>query len=166
MSVSVRSPAHGLRPPPAVVVLASAGPHRAAVARVARELGYRVVEAENPFEILGRLRAHPAMAQMLLVEVSLPGMDGGEVVERARDLSPTLRTGFLSDDPGGRDADLIRAYPEVLVVDLPADRAALVAVLRAGLGRSRVSAAVDDRVRSRGSGRFGPAGEITGPGRI
>ena len=149
-----------------MVVLASAGPHRAAVARVARELGYRVVEAENPFEILGRLRAHPAMAQMLLVEVSLPGMDGGEVVERARDLSPTLRTGFLSDDPGGRDADLIRAYPEVLVVDLPAERAALVAVLRAGLGRSRVSAAVDDRVRSRGSGRFGPAGEITGPGRI
>lgn len=166
MSVSVRFPAHGLRPPPAVVVLAPEVSHRAAVARVARELGYRVIEAEDPFELLGRLRAHPAMAQMLLVEVSLAGMDGGEVVERARDLSPMLRTAFLSDDPGGRDAELIRAYSEVPVVELPFDRAALVAVLRAALGRSRAGAAVDNRVRSRGSGRFGPAGEITGPGRI
>lgn len=166
MSVSVRFPAHGLRPPPAVVVLAPEVPHRAAVARVARELGYRVIEAEDPFELLGRLCAHPAMAQMLLVEVSLAGMDGGEVVERARDLSPMLRTAFLSDDPGGRDAELIRAYSEVPVVELPFDRAALVAVLRAALGRSRAGAAVDNRVRSRGSGRFGPAGEITGPGRI
>lgn len=166
MSVSVPSPGRALRPPPAVVVLASSAAHRGAVARAARELGYRVIEAENPSELLGRLRAHPAMAQLLLVEVSLAGMDGGEVVERARDLSPGLRSAFLSDDPEGRDAELIRAYPEVLVVPLPFDRAALVAVLRAALGRSRAGVAGDDRVRSRGSGRFGPAGEIAGPGRI
>jgi CheY-like chemotaxis protein len=132
---------------------------------VARELGYRVIEAESPSELLGRLRAHPAMAQLLLVEVSLPGMDGGEVVERARDLSPAIRTAFLSDDPEGRDAELIRAYPEVLVLGLPFDRAALVAALRSALGRRRGSPAAEERVRSRASGRFGAAGEITGPGR-
>jgi CheY-like chemotaxis protein len=155
-----------LRPPPAVLVLASAASVRTALARVAREHGYRAIEADDPAELLRRLRTHPAMAQLLLVEVSLPGMDGGEVAERARDLAPGLRTAFLSDDPEGADAELIGAYPELLVLPLPFDREAVAALMRAALGRPRAGAPPGERRRQRRSGRFGSAGEIPGPGRI
>ena len=104
------SSGRALRPPPAVVVLASgAAEHRGAIGRMARELGYRAIESDDPADVLRRLRAHPAFAQLLLVEVSLRGMDGGEVAERARDLAPGIRIAFLSRDPDGADAELIRA---------------------------------------------------------
>lgn len=154
-----------LRPPPAVLVLASLDPDRAAVARVARELGYRAIEADDPAEVLRRLRAQPAMAQLLLVEVALPGMDGGEVAERARDVAPGLRIVLLTSDPDGADAELIRAYPELPVVELPFDRRTLVGILRGALGRSRAGTASGERRgHLRGSGRPGAAGEIAGPG--
>lgn len=154
-----------LRPPPAVIVLASpASPERAAIARVARELGYRAVEADDPAEVLRRLRSHPSVAQLLLVEVSLAGMDGGEVAERARDVAPGVRVVFLSGDPEGADAELIAAYPETPVLALPSDRGTLAAVLRGALGRSRSAAGPADRHRQRGAGRAA-AGEIAEPGR-
>ena len=166
MSVSMIAAGRTLRPPPAVLVLASVAAVRAGIARVARELGYRAIEADDPVEVLRRLRAHPAMAQLLLVEVSLPGMDGGEVAERARDLAPGLRTAFLSPDPGGTDAELIGAYPELLVLPLPFERRAVAAVMQAALGRPRAGSPPGERRRQRRSGRFGSAGEIPGPGRI
>ena len=165
MSVSRIAAGRTLRPPPTVLVLASAPSVRAGIARAARELGYRAIEADDPVEVLHRLKAHPAMAQLLLVEVSLPGMDGGEVAERARDLSPPLRAAFLSPDPDGTDAELIRAYPEILVLPLPFDRRAVAAVMQAALGRPRTGAPPGERRRRRRSGRFGSAGEIPGPGR-
>ena len=166
MSAFMTSSGRALRPPPAVLVLASLPHDRSAIARVVRESGYRATEADDPFELLGRLWAQPAVARLLLVEVGLPAMDGGEVAERARDLAPGLRTVLLSSDPDGADAELIRAYPELPVVVLPFDRSALVAVLRAALGRSQAAASGGERRRShRGSGRAGPAGEIAGPGR-
>ena len=155
-----------VRPPPAVLVLMSDSHHRASIARTVRELGFPAVEAAEPAPVLRRLRAQPALAQLLLVEESLPGMDGGEVAERARDISPALRTAFLSTDARGTDAELIDAYPELPVVRLPADAGALRRVLRQTLGRGSAPASSGERRRQhRPAARLGPAGEIAGPGR-
>ena len=151
--------ARTLRPPSAVLVLASPGAERAGIARTARELGYRAIEADDPFEVLRMFRERPATAKLLLVQVRLPLMDGGEVIERAKDLSPALRTVFLSNDPVGADAVLIAAYPEVPVLETPAERRALAAVLRAALGRGRITApAAHPGVR-----RTRPSGHHAGP---
>ena len=165
MSVVMSPSGRPLRPPPAVIVLAASPQDRSSIARISRELGYRATEADDPLEVLRRLRAHPASAQLLLVEVCLPQMDGGEVAERARDAAPGIRTVFLSSDPGGTDAELIRAYPEQLVLELPVQHRALVAVLRGALGRRRSGAGVAERRAPRASGRFGSAGEIADSGR-
>lgn len=159
------SPRRPLRPPPAVLVLAALAPDRLGTARMARELGYRAIEAEDPFEILRRLRSHPAMAQLLLVDVTLPRMDGGEVIERARDLAPGLRTAFLSSDPEGADAPLIAAYPEQRVLETPVDRTALDAVLRAALGRGHTRDPLERRRPPRRSGRYSAGGENARPRR-
>lgn len=157
------SPRRPLRPPPAVLVLAALAPDRSGIARLARELGYRAIEAEDPFDVLRQLRERPALAQLLLVDISLPKMDGGEVVERARDLAPGIRTVFLSSDPDGADAPLIRAYPEQLVLETPVAPAALSAVLRAALGRGSRRPALERRRRPRRSGRYESTGEIGRP---
>ncbi len=159
MSFPGSSSARTLRPPPAVLVLATPGGDRAGIARTARELGYRAIEADDPFEVLRMFRERPATAQLLLVEVRLPMMDGGEVIERAKDLSPALRTVFLSADPAGADATLIRAYPEVPILETPVERRALAAVLRAALGRGRITAtALHPGLR-----RTRPSGHHAGP---
>lgn len=155
MLVSGSESGRTLRPPPTVLVAASLAPDRSGIARAARELGYRAIEEADPFEVIRRLRHNPAVAQLLLVEVSLPGMDGGELVERARDAAPGLRAVFLSDDPDGRDAELIGAYPELAVLETPVDRRELTAVLRAALGRRRTAPAapVIRQRRARPSGQ-------------
>src|SRR5258707_13293382 len=59
------------------------------------ELGYRTLEAVNGPAALDRL-AQGDPIDLLLVDVAMPGMNGVEMVRRARERQPTLRALFAT----------------------------------------------------------------------
>ncbi|SNT31362.1 Response regulator receiver domain-containing protein [Noviherbaspirillum humi] len=66
-------------------------------------LGHEVIAASNAEEALDRLRATPDV-QVLISDVTMPGMSGIELARRAREMYPWLRVLLVS----GR-ADLVAA---------------------------------------------------------
>jgi CheY-like chemotaxis protein len=74
---------------------------RSAAARGLRGRGYTVLEAQDGITALGMLDADTAI-ELLITDVVMPGIDGRELVERARVRRPTLRvlytSGYLEDE--------------------------------------------------------------------
>lgn len=59
--------------------------------------GYRVVVAQNAQDALEFLSASiPGSVDLLLCDLIMPGMDGNELIRRARDLHPALPTMLVS----------------------------------------------------------------------
>ena len=67
-------------------------------------LGYNLLHAEGGPDALLICAAHPGPIHLLLSDVSMPGMDGQAVFERARQLRPGLRVLYMSSHSG----DLIK----------------------------------------------------------
>ncbi|PYN71991.1 MAG: hybrid sensor histidine kinase/response regulator [Candidatus Rokuibacteriota bacterium] len=64
-------------------------------------LGYNLLHAEGGPEALLICAAHPGPIHLLLTDVSMPGMNGRVVSERARQLRPGLRVMYMSGYCGG-----------------------------------------------------------------
>ena len=64
-------------------------------------------------EALRYLQQHPGEVRLVLTDVVMPYMDGGELAERARDLHPRLPIVLMSAHPVGEIAELVAAYPEL-----------------------------------------------------
>jgi two-component system cell cycle sensor histidine kinase/response regulator CckA len=64
-------------------------------------LGYNLLDAEGGPEALRICGAHPGPIHLLLADVSMPGMNGRVVSERARQLRPGLRVIYMSGYCGG-----------------------------------------------------------------
>ena len=64
------------------------------------ELGCEVVTASDATEALQKLRMDEHI-ELLITDIQMPGMDGAELVERAKGLRPTLKVIVTS---GRRDA--------------------------------------------------------------
>ena len=62
-------------------------------------LGYRVVEAGEPNEALGRLERSAADFDLLLTDVVMPGFGGKELAHRARSIRPGIRVLLMSAHP-------------------------------------------------------------------
>jgi len=82
-----------------------------------RGFGYQVRSARSGREALGVLADQPREFRLLVADLGMPGMDGGELAERARDLDAGLRILLLLDPDDPRVADLVAGYH-----DLPALR--------------------------------------------
>jgi len=63
-------------------------------------LGYNLLHAEGGPDALLICAAHPGPIHLLLTDVSMPGMDGQTVFERARQLRPGLRVLYMSSHCG------------------------------------------------------------------
>jgi len=61
-----------------------------------RRLGYQVLAAADGAEALALSRAHPGAIDLVLTDVVMPRMDGGELVTRLRQERPGIRVLFLS----------------------------------------------------------------------
>jgi len=60
-----------------------------------RDSGYGVIEASSGIAALGALDANPAI-EVLIVDFSIPGMSGSELLERARAKRPEIRAVFIT----------------------------------------------------------------------
>jgi two-component system cell cycle sensor histidine kinase/response regulator CckA len=77
-----------------------------AMAREALETsGYRVIEARNGVEALAVAAAHAGGIDLLVTDVVMPQMGGGELAERLRAERPGVRVLFMS---GYTDDDVVR----------------------------------------------------------
>ncbi|HYR48844.1 MAG TPA: response regulator [Candidatus Eisenbacteria bacterium] len=64
-------------------------------------LGYNILDAEGGVEALRICAAHPGLIHLLLTDVTMPGMNGRVVSDRARQLRPGLRVIYMSGYSGG-----------------------------------------------------------------
>jgi PAS domain S-box-containing protein len=69
---------------------------RRLVRKVLEKNGYRVMEAEAPALAIDMVRERTEHIDLLFTDVVMPGMSGGELSERLRELQPDLLTLFTS----------------------------------------------------------------------
>src|SRR5918992_3114974 len=140
---------------PTVLIVDDEETPRAIACRMVRALGYQARTARDGREALRYLQQHPGEVRLLLTDVVMPYMDGGELAERARDLHPRLPIVLMSAYPMGEIAELIAAYPELPFLEKPFTTESLHRVLTPILGlpgRARGRRA-NDRVRYRDRAR-------------
>jgi CheY-like chemotaxis protein len=102
---------------------------RSATAEMLAELGHSVLQAGNAVDALALLQLHAV--DVLLTDIGLPGMSGGELAAEARKRRPDLRVIFASGRdtvPGGESRN---AVPDAVLVVKPYDAAKLAAALAA-----------------------------------
>lgn len=67
--------------------------------QVLREAGWEVVTAQSGLECLELVRAQPGRFDLVVLDLTMPEMDGEETFQRLRDLDPNVRvvlnTGFI-----------------------------------------------------------------------
>ena len=89
-------------PGPLVLVVDDEATHRDAVTRMVQALGYQARSCGSGSAALRLLEANPREVRLLIADLLMPGMDGGELTERARDLDARLLVVLMA---GAGDAD-------------------------------------------------------------
>jgi two-component system cell cycle sensor histidine kinase/response regulator CckA len=117
------------RPTPTVLVVEDEAMPRAEICRMVRGLGYQVRTARNGREALRHVEQHPGEIRLILTDVVMPYMDGGELVERVRDHAPAIRTVLMSESMDGEAGEVIAAYPETPFLRKPFSFSELYATL-------------------------------------
>jgi CheY-like chemotaxis protein len=106
--------------PPIVLIVEDRAPLRSPTGRLVSMLGYEVRGVRNGQQALGLVRQHPTLFDLVLTNILLPDMDGGEFVERVRLVQPGIRLAWIAEyAPIGKAAKLIAAHPEVPVLERP-----------------------------------------------
>lgn len=136
---------------PMVLIVDDEETQRSLVCRMVRGLGYQTQTAHDGREALRYLQQHPGEIRLLLTDLVMPYMDGGELAERAHDLHPRLPIVLMSAYPVGEIAELIAAYPELPFIEKPFTTEALQRVLMPLLGPAGKSRGrrANDRLRYR-----------------
>ena len=119
---------------PTVLIVDDEETPRGITCRMVRALGYQARTARDGREALRYLQQHPGEVRLLLADVVMPYMDGGELAERALDLHPRLPIVLMSAHPGDEVAELIAGYPEIPFLAKPFTTEKLQQVLTPLLG--------------------------------
>jgi two-component system cell cycle sensor histidine kinase/response regulator CckA len=98
---------------PTVLIVDDEETPRAVTSRMVRGLGYQARTARDGREALRYLQQHPGEVRLVLTDVVMPYMDGGELAERARDLHPRLPIVLMSSRPVEDIGELLAGYPEL-----------------------------------------------------
>jgi two-component system cell cycle sensor histidine kinase/response regulator CckA len=104
---------------PAVLVVDDEQTPRSITCRMVRGMGYQVRSARDGREALRYLKQHPGEIDLLLSDVVMPIMDGGELAERARELQPALKIVLMSGYPQAQIAELVAGYPDIPFLTKP-----------------------------------------------
>src|SRR3954447_8010527 len=104
---------------PLVLVVDDELTPRSITARMVRSLGYQARSCPGGRAAFRFLQAHPGEVRLLLADLGMPGMDGGELAERARDLDPSLLVVLMAapDDP--HVGELLSGYGDYPFVPKP-----------------------------------------------
>jgi two-component system cell cycle sensor histidine kinase/response regulator CckA len=136
---------------PTVLVVDDEETPRSVTCRMVRALGYPTRTARDGREALRYIHQHPGEICLVLTDVIMPYMDGGELSERVRDLQPRMAIVLMSAYPVGEIAELVAAYPELPFLEKPFTTETLHRVLTPLLGPPARAKGrrTNDRVRYR-----------------
>jgi two-component system, cell cycle sensor histidine kinase and response regulator CckA len=104
---------------PLVLVVEDELTPRSIVTRMIRSLGYRALSCENGRAALRFLENHPGQVRLLLTDLIMPGIDGGELAERAKDREPTLITALVAAPGDPAAHELLSGYRDLPFVPKP-----------------------------------------------
>jgi two-component system, cell cycle sensor histidine kinase and response regulator CckA len=136
---------------PTVLVVDDEETPRSVTCRMVRALGYPTRAARDGREALRYIQQHPGEIRLVLTDLIMPYMDGGELSERVRDLHPRLPIVLMSAYAVGEIAELLAAYPELPFIEKPFATEALHRVLTPLLGAPAKAKGrrANDRIRYR-----------------
>jgi signal transduction histidine kinase/ActR/RegA family two-component response regulator len=109
---------------------------RAYVAEILRELHYRVLEAHDADSALGLIDRNDVRVDLLLADLVLPGMNGGQLAEEVRARQPEVRVLFMT----GYSRDATFQWPVdagIEILHKPLTRDVLEQKIRAVLHQAR-----------------------------
>jgi len=99
-----------------------------------RALGYQARSCPGGRAALRFLQAHPREVRLLLADLGMPRMDGGELAERARDLDPGLLVMLMAGPQDPHVDELLTGYRELPFLSKPVAFGDLAERLEEGLG--------------------------------
>ncbi len=118
-----------LRTGPLILVVDDDQPDRIGATRMVRGLGYPARSFRQGRDALQFVERHPQVARVLLADLGMPLMDGGELVERALDADPTIGAALMADRGDPTAADLLEGYRDLPILEKPLRFADLYQVL-------------------------------------
>jgi CheY-like chemotaxis protein len=106
--------------PPIVLVVESRTAARSVTSRLVRALGYDARVARDGQQALRMLLQYPSLHQLVLTNVVLPDMDGGQLADRVGAQGVGTRVALIAEyAPIGKAAAVIAAHPAVPVLRKP-----------------------------------------------
>jgi CheY-like chemotaxis protein len=123
-----------LRNGPLVLVVDDDQPDRIAATRMVRGLGYPARSFRQGRDVLQFVERHPQVARVLIADLGMPVMDGGELVERILDADPTMRAALMVAPRDPSVSELLEGYRDVPLLHKPLRFAELYALLTALAG--------------------------------
>jgi len=100
-----------------------------------RVKGYTVLEAAGGHEAVDIARRHPGTIHLLLSDMVMPQMNGGDLAAQLRAIRPDIRVAFMSGYSEFSRGDLGQGFPEAPVLQKPFSPASLVEIVREALAR-------------------------------
>jgi two-component system cell cycle sensor histidine kinase/response regulator CckA len=104
---------------PLVLVVDDELTPRSIITRMVRSLGYRALSCQSGRGALRYLKAHPGQVRLLLTDLGMPRMDGGELAERAKELDASLIAVLMAVPGDPLLGDLLSGYGDLPFVPKP-----------------------------------------------
>ena len=109
-----------------------------------RVKGYNVLEAGEGHAALDVARRYPGVIHLLLSDMVMPKMSGGELAVQLKAIRPDIRVAFMSGYSEFSRGDLGKGFPEAPVLQKPFSPASLVEIVREALARPLATPARED----------------------
>jgi signal transduction histidine kinase len=98
-----------------------------------RVKGYTVLEAGDGLEALAVSRSHPGVIHLLLSDMVMPRMSGGELAAELKAVRPEIRLAFMSGYSEFSRGDQGKEFPDAPVLQKPFSPSSLVKIVREAL---------------------------------
>ncbi len=110
-----------------------------------RVKGYQVLEASGGIDALDVARNYKGTIHLLLSDMVMPKMNGGDLAARLREIRPEIRVAFMSGYSEFSRGHLAKGFPDAPVLQKPFSPASLVGVVREALAQPLTAQTRDPR---------------------
>ena len=110
-----------------------------------RVKGYQVLEAPGGVDALELARNHKGTIHLLLSDMVMPKMNGGDLAARLREIRPEIRVAFMSGYSEFSRGHLAQGFPDAPVLQKPFSPASLVGIVREALAQPLTAPTRDPR---------------------
>ncbi|HEX8630433.1 MAG TPA: response regulator [Catenuloplanes sp.] len=121
---------------PTVLVVDDEEDLRDIMRRMLERRGFDALVAADPDQAVSTCREHSGIIDILLTDLGLPGVSGGELARTALTLRPDLRVVYVSGLPRDVAVDKGLIDPDARLVKKPFTSEVLVATLRSAMAEA------------------------------